>query len=95
MCYTRILYNSGQFGDGISHMGMSVSFHMSKSHYVVGLCSTGVDLGVSQPDPGLSALSHMSKWHGAVSFCTIHNNQEAFVYMWLSYVCMFQYVKFI
>ena len=28
--YTRILYNSGKLGDGISHVGMSVSLHMSK-----------------------------------------------------------------
>ena len=61
MCYTRILHNSGQFGDGILHVGMSVSLHMSKSYHVVDLCHTEVDLGVSQPYPGLSAPSHMSK----------------------------------
>ena len=60
MCYTRTYATQGQFEDGISHVGMSVSLHMSKSHYVVGLCHTGVDLGVSQPYPGLSAPSHMS-----------------------------------
>ena len=85
-CYTRILHNSGQFGDGISHISMSVSLHMSKSPYVVGLCHTGVDLGVSQPYPGLSAPSHVK-----MTWCSIilyYSQSSGGLWIHVTFICL-------